>query len=101
MGQQATDIYFFACSVSEDLFGASPNPTGDPLPTPGGGVWNPVSSLQDLGAAADGFDADAAGKEIAKWGCHWFTSKGPRDIYWGPDGPPENHASMGQEIEIF
>jgi len=88
MSDNQKDLYFFACSVSEDLYGVSPNANGDPLPTPGGGKWLPVKSLKDLGAAASGFNAEAAIKEIATWGCHWFTSNGPREIYWGPDGPP-------------
>ncbi len=83
-----SDLHFFVCSVSDDLYGVSPNANGEPLPTPGGGKWLPVESLEDIGPAAAGFDARAAAAEIASWGCHWFTSKGPRDIYWGPDGPP-------------
>ena len=89
MERQTANLHFFKCSVSEDLYGVCPDPTGNPLPTPGGGVWIPVDSLEALGPAAAGFDVDEASKEIAAWGCHWFTSKGPRDIYWGPDGPPK------------
>lgn len=89
--QSATDgLYFFTCSVSEDLYGASPNPGGEPLPTPGGGKWLTVASLEALGPAAAGYDAETAAREVGLWGCHWFTSKGPRDIYWGPDGPPQD-----------
>ena len=80
--------YIFACSISEDLFGASLNASGAPLPTPGGGKWLPVDGLDEIGGAAAGFNLQVAREEIARWGCHWFTSKGPRDIYWGPDGPP-------------
>ena len=82
-------IYFFKCSVSEDLYGASPNVSSDPLPTPGGGKCLPVEGLDALGDASTGFDDKAAQGEIDLWRCHWFTSKGPRDIYWGPDGPPK------------
>jgi len=82
--------YIFACSISEDLYGASPNASGDPLPTPAGGKWLPVDGLGEIGDAAAGFNSQVAQEEIARWGCHWFTSKGPRDIYWGPDGPPRN-----------
>jgi hypothetical protein len=88
MPDSQKDLNFFTCSVSEDLYGVSPNANGDPLPTPGGGKWLPVMSLKDLGVAASGFNAEVAAKEIATWGCHWFTSNGPREIYWGPDGPP-------------
>ena len=83
--------FIFRCSISEDLYGASPNPCGDPLPTPGGGQWLPVEGLAAIGEAAEGFDKKAAQDEIAAWGCHWFTSNGPRDIYWGPDGPPKDN----------
>lgn len=85
-------FYFFACSVSEDLYGTSLNPDGSPLPTPSGGKWLPVDGLSALGAAAAGFDRGEAQREIALWGCHWFTSKGTRDINWGPDGPPSHLA---------
>jgi hypothetical protein len=85
--------YIFVCSVSEDLYGASPNASGDPLPTPSGGKWLPVDGLVAIGDAAAGFDTKAAQEEIAQWGCHWFTSKGPRDIYWGPNGPPKKLAT--------
>lgn len=90
MKAQTANLFFFKCSVSEDLYGASPEPTGASLPTPGGGAWIPLNSPSELGDAAEGFDADAAAREVAAWGCHWFTSKGPRDIYWGPDGPPDD-----------
>ena len=89
MTRSKQELFFFTCSVSEDLYGASPNADGTPLPTPGGGTWLPVESLETLGAAAKGFDADYAAREIEAWGCHWFTSKGPREIYWGPEGPPK------------
>ncbi len=80
--------YIFKCSVSEDLYGASLNASGEPLPTPGGGKWLPVSGLAGIGVAASGFKSSVAQGDIEKWGCHWFTSKGPAEIYWGPDGPP-------------
>ena len=80
--------YIFTCSVSDDLYGACLQRDGTALPTPGGGNWLPVDRLADLGDAAAGFDVNAARQDIADWGCHWFTSKGPREIYWGPQGPP-------------
>lgn len=82
--------YFFTCSVSEDLYGVCPDPSGDPLPTPSGGKWLPVENLAALGQGSVGFDQDVVDRDIDVWGCHWFTSKGPRDINWGPDGPPEH-----------
>jgi len=85
---ESSDLYFFKCSVSEDLYGASPNSDGSPLPTPGGGNWLLLDGLGALGAAKAGFDKEAAMSEIGRWGCHWFTSSGPREIYWGEDGPP-------------
>lgn len=94
------NLYFFTCSVSKDLYGVSPNMTGDPLPTPGGGQWLPVESLADLGDAAAGFDASAAQREINRWGCHWFTSKGPRDVYWGPDGPPADIKARAEQASL-
>jgi hypothetical protein len=93
MPDQNEALCFFKCSVSEDLYGASPNASGEPLPTPGGGKWIPLVSLEDLGPAAKGYDPIAARRDIEAWGCHWFTSQGPRDIYWGPDGPPPTQAS--------
>lgn len=82
-------LYFFKCSVSEDLAGVSLNPDGSPLPTPGGGKWLPVKNLATLGEQGANFDLAVALSEIERWGCHWFTSGGPRDIYWGPEGAPE------------
>ncbi len=77
-------LYFFKCSVSDDLYGASLNKNGDPLPTPGGGEWLPIEILNSTHLEGIvGFDKKAAYSEIVKWGCHWFTTKGPRDIYWG------------------
>jgi hypothetical protein len=81
-------VFFFKCSVSEDLYGASPNANGSPLPTPGGGNWVPIDGLQGLGSARTGFNREAAMADISKWGCHWFTSNGPTDIIWGEEGPP-------------
>ena len=78
-------VFLFKCSVSEDLYGASCNSDGSPLPTPGGGKWIPIGGL---GPARIGFNREAAIADIAKWGCHWFTSKGPTDISWGEEGPP-------------
>lgn len=100
MENPSANLHFFRCSVSEDLYGASADPTGHPLPTPGGGIWIPVTNLEDLGSAAGGFDAEAAAKEIATWGCHWFTSNGPRDIYWGPDGPPKDILSRTEQSAV-
>jgi len=84
--------YIFICSVSDDLYGASPERSGASLPTPGGGKWLPVDSLKEIGDAAEGFDPSAADEDIANWGCHWFTSHGPCNIYWGPQGPPKHRA---------
>jgi len=43
-GNTIMKLYFFKCSVSEDLYGASPNKSGEPLPTPGGGnKWSDIS----------------------------------------------------------
>ena len=84
-------LYFFKCSVSEDLYGASPNKDGSPLPTPGGGTWIPLDNIESLGNAKSGFVKDEAFAEISKWDCHWFTSKGSRDIYWGTGGPPKEN----------
>ena len=82
-------LYFFKCSVSDDLYGASPNKDGNPLPTPGGGQWLPIEILDsNHPEAIVGFDTKVAQVEIAKYGCHWFTTKGPRDIYWGDEKPP-------------
>ena len=90
MADPNAKLYFFKCSISEDLYGACHVPSGEPLPTPGGGTWLPVDSLDALGPAASGFDPDAASRDIERWENHWFTSIGPREIYWGPDGPPEH-----------
>lgn len=60
-------IYFFKCSVSEDLYGASLNKNGKPLPTPGGGKWLPVEILDsNYPEAIVGFDKEIAQLEIAK-----------------------------------
>ena len=80
-------LYLFKCSVSEDLYGASTNPNGTPLPTTGGGTWLPLAGVDSLERAKGGFVEKEARDEISKWGCHWFSSEGSRDIYWGPDGP--------------
>jgi len=85
-----TDPFFFKCSVSKDLYGATLNADGAPLPTPGGGTWIPLDGIDALGSALPGFIESDAREAISKWGCHWFTSDGSRDIYWGPDGPPVN-----------
>ena len=83
-------LYFFKCSASEDLYGASPNKNGEPLPTPNGGKWLLVEIVSsDHPDAIIGYEKDTAGSEIEKWGCHWFTTKGPVEIYWGEDGPPK------------
>lgn len=81
--------YFFKCSVSDDLYGACQDASGDPLPTPGGGKWLPKPDLAALGPGSAGYDPVTADKEISKWGCHWFSSQGSVDIYWGPQGPPD------------
>lgn len=82
------NLFFFNCSVSDDLYGASPNESGEPLPAPSGGKWLPLDGIEGLGDARSGFKESLARTEIAKWGCHWFTSEGPTEIYWGEDGPP-------------
>ena len=83
-----TDLFLFKCSVSDDLYGAAPNVDGTPLPTPGGGTWIPLDGVDDLGGAKNGFVEHEAREEISKWGCHWFTSEGSRDIFWGSEVPP-------------
>ena len=84
-------LYFFKCSVSDDLYGVSPNNNGDPLPTPGGGKWLPIEIINyNDSNSIIGFDKNAANSEIEKYGCHWFTTKGPREIYWGENKPTEN-----------
>jgi hypothetical protein len=84
-------LYFFNCSVSDDLYGASPNKSGDPLPTPAGGKWLLVE-IVDSGHpdAIIGYEKDTAKSEINKWGCHWFTTTGPAEIQWDDDGPPKS-----------
>lgn len=80
-------IYFFKCSVSLDLYGASPNRNGNPLPTPGGGKWLPIEIIDSAHQhTIIGFDEEEANTAIQKWGCHWFTTKGTTDIYWGEKG---------------
>lgn len=91
----SSDLYFFKCSVSEDLYGASPNADGSPLPTPGGGKWLVLHGLEALGSAQAGFDKETAMSDISRWGCHWFTTAGPREIYWGEDGPPTEILKTG------
>lgn len=84
-------LFFFKCSVSDDLYGASPNKSGAPLPTPNDGKWLPIAILNsDFSETIIGWNANTAHSEIEKWGCHWFTTNGPVDIYWGEDGPPNN-----------
>jgi hypothetical protein len=80
-----SELFFFVCSVSDDLYGVSPNLDGTPLPTPGGGSWIPADGIDTLGDAKKGFVESEARKEINKWGCHWFTSEGSSDIYWGDE----------------
>jgi len=84
-------LYFFKCSVSADLYGVSPNKSGEPLPTPNGGKWL-LAEIVDSNYpdAIIGYDEGKAASEIEKWGCHWFTTKGPVDIYWGEDGAPKS-----------
>ena len=86
-------LYFFKCSVSIDLYGASPNKNGAPLPTPAGGKWLPIEIIDSAHPQAIiGFDQEACDKAITAWGCHWFTTKGPVEIYWGENGPPKKSA---------
>lgn len=83
-------LYFFKCSVSVDLYGASPNKDGNPLPTPGGGKWLPIEILDsDYPETIIGFNLVEAKAEIAKFGCHWFTTKGTTEIHWGDEKPPK------------
>ncbi len=85
-------LYFFKCSVSEDLYGVSPNKKGEPLPTPGGGKWLPIEIINsEHSESIIGFEKNIAASEIEKWGCHWFTTKGSRDIYWGEKGIPKEN----------
>ena len=81
-------LFLFKCSVSDDLYGVAPNDDGTPLPTPGGGTWIPLGGVNALGSAKNGFAEIEAREEISKWGCHWFTSEGGRDIVWGSEVPP-------------
>lgn len=76
------DLFFFKCSVSDDLYGACKKIDGATLPTPGGGKWLPLSNQSELGDAQAGFNMSESQIEIEKWGCHWFTSKGTTDIIW-------------------
>lgn len=83
-------LFFFKCSVSQDLYGVSPHRSGKPLPTPGGGTWLPIEIIDsDHLESVTGLEPETAYSEIDKWGCHWFTTKGPTDIYWGEEGPPK------------
>ncbi len=86
--------YIFKCSVSDDLYGACMDASGAALPTPGGGTWLPVAGLRAIGAAAQGYNKNAAARDIRLWKCHWFSTKGPEDISWGANGPPLNQTSF-------
>jgi hypothetical protein len=58
-------LYFFKCSVSEDLYGTSPNKNGEPLPTPGGGTWLPIEIINsEHSASIIGFDKNTANSKL-------------------------------------
>ncbi len=94
-------FYLFQCSVSEELYGASLNSNGSPLPTPAGGDWLAIKERDLIDRICKNFDPQAAQQDIDQWGCHWFTSKGPREIYWGPSGPPKSPSLTKQTILEF
>ena len=81
-------LYFFRCAVSVDLYAVTNDASGRPLPTSGDIRWQAISGVEALGEAARGFDGETARADIARYGCHWFTSEGRVDIYWGEQGPP-------------
>ena len=81
-------LFFFRCAVSVDLYAVTTDAEGRPLPTTGDISWQAIGGVDALGEAAQGFDGAAARADIARYGCHWFTSEGPVDIYWGEEGPP-------------
>jgi hypothetical protein len=81
-------LYFFKCAVSVDLYAVTTDADGRPLPTSGDIRWQAIDSLDALGEAAEGFDDATALADIARYGCHWFTSEGRVDIFWGEEGPP-------------
>jgi hypothetical protein len=85
---QTRNLFFFRCAVSVDLFGVTSDPAGDCLPRSGGTTWVPLTNPIELGDAAKGFDAEKAQDDIRRQGCHWFTSEGPIDVFWGDAGPP-------------
>lgn len=81
-------LFFFKCTVSVDLFGVTAEAGGRTLPRTGGTSWKRLGGLNALGEAAKGFDRAAAWEDISRQGCHWFTSDGPIDVFWGDPGPP-------------
>jgi len=85
---ETDNFFYFKCSVSEDLFGVSLNADGSPLPTPGGGSWITLENFESLGKAKNGFKKKVVQADVSKWGCHWFSSKGPTEIIWGDEKPP-------------
>ena|GEM_PF-3697154 len=86
----AENLHFFKYSVSEDLYGASPNKNGSPLPTTGGGAWLLLPGIESPEVARNGIVESEANEVTGRWGCHWFTSEGTTDIHWGPDGRPSS-----------
>ena len=71
-----SELFFFVCSVSDDLYGVSPNSDGTPLPTPGGGYLDSVGGIDALGDAKAGFIESEAREEITKWGVPLVHLKG-------------------------
>ena len=82
------DLFIFKCAVSVDLYGVTANATGSALLNSGGTYWVPVHDVAALGEAVRGFDPETARRDIARQGCHWFTSDGPVEVYWGDISPP-------------
>ena len=80
-------LYFFKCAVSVDLYAVTADAKGRPLPTAGDICWQAIGGIESLGEAAQGFNRKVARADVAHYGCHWFTSDGRIDIYWGEEGP--------------
>ena len=41
------------------------------------GIAQLTERVYTLGGAEQGYNDDASKEDLEKWGCHWFTSKGP------------------------
>lgn len=82
------NLFFFQCTVSVDLFGVTAEAGGQTLPRAGGTSWERLGGLDALGEAARGFNQAVAWEDIKRQGCHWFTSDGPVEVFWGDAGPP-------------